>query len=121
MSEKLEKYNFIVVKYPQPDTAEAALAERAEVEPRSTDLAEYGRQLQGEALLDGSAAFIVHAHAVKTSRAAAIEAAAAERLTRRLQTKVEIRRKGAGGAVEHVRLAGVGLRHLKSSPSAVFD
>ncbi|KPK01833.1 MAG: hypothetical protein AMJ56_21670 [Anaerolineae bacterium SG8_19] len=26
MSEKLEKYNFIVVKYPQPDTAEAALA-----------------------------------------------------------------------------------------------
>ena len=34
----------------------------------------YGDQLQRESLLDGTTAFIVHAHAVKTSRAAAIEA-----------------------------------------------
>ncbi len=47
---------------------------RAEVEPRSADLVEYGRSLQHEALLDGTAAFIVHAHAVKTSVAATEEA-----------------------------------------------
>jgi len=34
----------------------------------------YGQQLQRQSLLDGTTAFIVHAHAVKTSRAAAIEA-----------------------------------------------
>ncbi len=47
---------------------------RAEVEPRSADLAEYGRSLQHEALLDGTTAFIVHAHAVKMSVAATEEA-----------------------------------------------
>lgn len=47
---------------------------RAEVEPRSADLAEYGRVLQHESLLDGTTAFIVHAHAVKTSVAATEEA-----------------------------------------------
>ena len=35
----------------------------------------YGDELQRQSLLDGTTAFIVHAHAVKTSRAAAIEAA----------------------------------------------
>ncbi len=49
------------------------VAERAEVEAVS-DLLEFGRQLQRESLLDGTTAFIVHAHAVKTSRAAALEA-----------------------------------------------
>ena len=34
----------------------------------------YGEELQRQSLLDGTTAFIVHAHAVKTSRAAAIEA-----------------------------------------------
>ena len=34
----------------------------------------YGDELQRQSLLDGTTAFIVHAHAVKTSRAAAIEA-----------------------------------------------
>ena len=46
--------------------------------PRSsharTDLAAYGRALQHEALLDGTSAFIVHAHAVKMSVAATEEA-----------------------------------------------
>jgi hypothetical protein len=51
-----------------------SIGERAEVEPRSEDLAEYGRLLQHEALLDGTTAFIVHAHAVKTSVAATEEA-----------------------------------------------
>jgi len=50
------------------------VAERAEVEPRATDLAEYGRSLQHEALLDGTTAFIVHAHAVKMSVASTEEA-----------------------------------------------
>ena len=50
------------------------VAERAEIEPRSQDLAEYGRSLQHESLLDGTTAFIVHAHAVKTSVAATEEA-----------------------------------------------
>ncbi len=47
---------------------------RADIEPLSTDLARYGAQLQHEALLDGTTAFIVHAHAVKTSVAATEEA-----------------------------------------------
>jgi nitrite reductase/ring-hydroxylating ferredoxin subunit len=47
---------------------------RAEIEPMSSDLATYGDELQRQSLLDGTSAFIVHAHAVKTSRAAAIEA-----------------------------------------------
>jgi nitrite reductase/ring-hydroxylating ferredoxin subunit len=51
----------------------AGVAPRAEVAPRSTDLAEYGRALQHEALLDGTTAFIVHAHAVKMSVAATEE------------------------------------------------
>ena len=51
-----------------------AVGERAEVEPRSSDLGEYGRSLQHEALLDGTTAFIVHAHAVKMSTAATEEA-----------------------------------------------
>jgi hypothetical protein len=50
------------------------VGERADVEPRSTDLVDYGRSLQHEALLDGTTAFIVHAHAVKTSVAATEEA-----------------------------------------------
>jgi hypothetical protein len=50
------------------------VGERAEIEPRSTDLTEYGRLLQHEALLDGTTAFIVHAHAVKMSVAATEEA-----------------------------------------------
>lgn len=50
------------------------VAPRAEIEPRSDDLAAYGRSLQHEALLDGTTAFIVHAHAVKTSVAATEEA-----------------------------------------------
>jgi nitrite reductase/ring-hydroxylating ferredoxin subunit len=50
------------------------VGERVEIEPRSTDLVEYGRSLQHEALLDGTTAFIVHAHAVKTSVAATEEA-----------------------------------------------
>jgi nitrite reductase/ring-hydroxylating ferredoxin subunit len=50
------------------------VAERAEIEPRSADLLAYGRSLQHEALLDGTTAFIVHAHAVKMSVAATDEA-----------------------------------------------
>jgi nitrite reductase/ring-hydroxylating ferredoxin subunit len=51
-----------------------SVGERAEVEPISTDLRTYADELQRQSLLDGTSAFIVHAHAVKTSRAAAIEA-----------------------------------------------
>jgi hypothetical protein len=51
-----------------------AVAWREEVEPRSADLRAYGESLQDEALLDGTTAFIVHAHAVKTSVAATHEA-----------------------------------------------
>jgi hypothetical protein len=40
----------------------------------SDDLAVYGNELQRQSLLDGTTAFIVHAHAVKTSRAASLEA-----------------------------------------------
>ncbi len=51
-----------------------AVGERDDVEPSPADLRAYGDRLQREALLDGTTAFIVHAHAVKTSRAAAREA-----------------------------------------------
>lgn len=51
-----------------------AVALRDEIEPRSADLRVYGESLQDEALLDGTTAFIVHAHAVKTSVAATHEA-----------------------------------------------
>ena len=51
-----------------------AIAWRDEIEPRSDDLLAYGESLQHEALLDGTTAFIVHAHAVKTSVAATHEA-----------------------------------------------
>jgi len=50
------------------------VAPRAEVERPTADLAAYGRSLQHESLLDGTTAFIVHAHAVKTSVAATEEA-----------------------------------------------
>lgn len=50
------------------------IGERVEMEARSDDLLTYGRSLQHEALLDGTTAFIVHAHAVKTSVAATEEA-----------------------------------------------
>jgi nitrite reductase/ring-hydroxylating ferredoxin subunit len=51
-----------------------AVAWRDEIEPRSDDLRAYGEALQDEALLDGTTAFIVHAHAVKMSVAATHEA-----------------------------------------------
>lgn len=50
------------------------VGEVAEVEPLDADVAAYGNELQRRSQLDGTTAFIVHAHAVKTSRAAAIEA-----------------------------------------------
>ena len=50
------------------------VAPRDEIEPRSSDLLAYGESLQHEALLDGTTAFIVHAHAIKTSVAATEEA-----------------------------------------------
>jgi len=50
------------------------VAQRQEFEPRSGELRAYGEALQDEALLDGTTAFIVHAHAVKTSVAATSEA-----------------------------------------------
>ncbi|MDW3214863.1 MAG: Rieske 2Fe-2S domain-containing protein [Ilumatobacteraceae bacterium] len=52
----------------------AGVGRRVEIEPRSTDLTAYGRALQHESLLDGTTAFIVHAHAVKTSVVATEEA-----------------------------------------------
>ena len=52
----------------------SAVGRRAEIEPLSTDIDEYGRALQHVALLDGTTAFIVHAHAVKMSVASAAEA-----------------------------------------------
>ncbi len=54
-----------------------SVGEREEVHPLAPDLATYGEELQRQSLLDGTSAFIVHAHAVKTSRAASIEAARA--------------------------------------------
>jgi nitrite reductase/ring-hydroxylating ferredoxin subunit len=50
------------------------VGERAEVAPLSNDLLAYGQALQHGALLDGTTAFIVHAHAVKMSVAATDEA-----------------------------------------------
>ena len=51
-----------------------SVGEREEVRPLAPDLTTYGEELQRQSLLDGTSAFIVHAHAVKTSRAASIEA-----------------------------------------------
>lgn len=51
------------------------VGERADVEPLGADVGTYADELQRQSLLDGTSAFIVHAHAVKTSRAAALEAA----------------------------------------------
>ncbi len=45
-----------------------------EMVPLADTRGAYGDELQRQSLLDGTTAFIVHAHAVKTSRAAAIEA-----------------------------------------------
>jgi nitrite reductase/ring-hydroxylating ferredoxin subunit len=50
------------------------VGERVHVDPMSDDLTVYGNELQRQSLLDGTTAFIVHAHAVKTSRAASLEA-----------------------------------------------
>ena len=50
------------------------VGDRAEVAPIAGDLETFGNELQRQAQLDGTTAFIVHAHAVKTSRAAALEA-----------------------------------------------
>jgi hypothetical protein len=50
------------------------VAPRAEADVRADGIVEAGRALQRDALLDGTSAFIVHAHAVKTSVAAAREA-----------------------------------------------
>jgi nitrite reductase/ring-hydroxylating ferredoxin subunit len=51
------------------------VAEREEIEPLGPTTEAYAAELQRQSLLDGTSAFIVHAHAVKTSRAAAVEAA----------------------------------------------
>jgi nitrite reductase/ring-hydroxylating ferredoxin subunit len=51
-----------------------SVGERAQVEPLGSTIDTYAAELQRQSLLDGSSAFIVHAHAVKTSRAAALEA-----------------------------------------------
>jgi nitrite reductase/ring-hydroxylating ferredoxin subunit len=50
------------------------VSERQDVEPLGPTPEIYAAELQRQSLLDGTAAFIVHAHAVKTSRAAAVEA-----------------------------------------------
>ncbi len=52
-----------------------SVGERVDVEALAPDIGRYGAELQRQSLLDGTSAFIVHAHAVKTSRAASIEAA----------------------------------------------
>src|SRR6056297_1173603 len=49
-----------------------------EIVPLAPTRSAYGRELQRQSLLDGTTAFIVHAHAVKTSSAAAIEAERSE-------------------------------------------
>ncbi len=49
------------------------IGERDDIEPLASDIATYATELQRQSLLDGTTAFIVHAHAVKTSRAAAVE------------------------------------------------
>lgn len=51
------------------------VATRAVVTSLGADVTDYGDELQRRSQLDGTTAFIVHAHAVKTSRAAAIESA----------------------------------------------
>jgi nitrite reductase/ring-hydroxylating ferredoxin subunit len=51
-----------------------SVGERAAVVPASDDLREYGDALQRDSMLDGTTAFIVHAHAVKTSRASSQDA-----------------------------------------------
>jgi nitrite reductase/ring-hydroxylating ferredoxin subunit len=51
------------------------VGERQVVEPLAPLLDTYAAELQRESLLDGTTAFIVHAHAVKMSRAAALESA----------------------------------------------
>jgi nitrite reductase/ring-hydroxylating ferredoxin subunit len=50
------------------------VGEREEVAPLAPTPESYAEELQRQSLLDGTTAFIVHAHAVKTSRAAALEA-----------------------------------------------
>ncbi|MEM1335284.1 MAG: hypothetical protein AAGG08_17680, partial [Actinomycetota bacterium] len=52
----------------------AGVGEVETIAAPSPDLVTYGESLQRDSLLDGTTAFIVHAHAVKTSRAAALEA-----------------------------------------------
>lgn len=47
---------------------------RTDVTPLAVDVTGYGDELQRRAQYDGTTSFIVHAHAVKTSRAAAREA-----------------------------------------------
>jgi hypothetical protein len=51
-----------------------SVGEPTEIRPLSQDLGVYGSELQRQSLLDGTTAFIVHAHAVKMSRAASLEA-----------------------------------------------
>ncbi|MGA9278452.1 Rieske (2Fe-2S) protein [Ilumatobacter sp.] len=50
------------------------VGERHDVVRLADDVDTYADALQRESLMDGTGAFIVHAHAVKTSRAAALEA-----------------------------------------------
>ncbi|HSL74519.1 MAG TPA: hypothetical protein VK853_08625, partial [Ilumatobacteraceae bacterium] len=50
------------------------VGDRADVEPLGPTVESYAEELQRQSLLDGTTAFIMHAHAVKTSRAAALEA-----------------------------------------------
>lgn len=52
----------------------AGVGRSADVEPVEAALTAYGESLQRQALMDATSTFIVTAHAVKTSRAAAIEA-----------------------------------------------
>ena len=51
------------------------IGERHDIEPLGATADVYAAELQRQSMLDGTTAFIVHAHAVKTSRAAAIESA----------------------------------------------
>ncbi len=55
-----------------------SVGERVDVTPLAADLQACGAALQRQSLLDGTTAFIVHAHAVKMSRAASLEAIRAE-------------------------------------------
>jgi nitrite reductase/ring-hydroxylating ferredoxin subunit len=67
---RLALYTVFLAQWTGRHEWHAGVASRVDVEPRSADLVEYGAELQRESLLDGTTAFIVHAHAVKTSRAA---------------------------------------------------